>query len=113
MAQLNDLLVMGQSTMLGPVNVQDTVTAKRFEGDVLADTVGSPDIILSNNAILQAKEGGLVFTQASMGDNAIKNIHIDPTNGTISAPDYNIQAKNIINFVSFDSTTRVLTITGP
>ena len=26
MAQLNDLLVMGQSTLLGPVNIQDALT---------------------------------------------------------------------------------------
>jgi hypothetical protein len=33
MAQLNDLLVMGQSTLLGPVNIKGTVTAEKFVGD--------------------------------------------------------------------------------
>ena len=32
MAQLNDLLVMGQSTLLGPVNANGTITASQFNG---------------------------------------------------------------------------------
>ena len=33
MAQVNDLLVMGQSTLLGPVNVKNEVIAEKFVGD--------------------------------------------------------------------------------
>ena len=47
MAQVNDLLVMGQSTMLGPVNVQDTVTAKKFVGDGSGLTNVSAVVVLT------------------------------------------------------------------
>jgi hypothetical protein len=33
MAQLNDLLVMGQSTLLGPVTVKGTIIAEKYYGD--------------------------------------------------------------------------------
>ena len=33
MAQLNDLLVMGQSTLLGPVTIKGTVIAEKYYGD--------------------------------------------------------------------------------
>lgn len=78
MAQLNDLLVMGQSTLLGPVtvnnqltlNAQLTANASIFTSRSLNITNGS-DLILRGSATGAASDtGDIIFADANGTENA-------------------------------------------
>ena len=114
MAQLNDLLVMGQSSLLGPttINSRLTVNDSIFVSNSINLINGADLVLRGSNAGTASDSGDLIFADANGTENA--RIWWDQTNQQLlhriaSGSQYRIYHTGNLQF-SLSGTTLTITI---